>query len=61
MSTVEWRDWNSNLNNWTGTLNIPQSSVTGVPLPSAAWMGLALLGGMGIVSRLQRRRQLATA
>lgn len=30
-----------------------------VPLPRSAWMGLAMLGGLGIVTRLRRRRQVA--
>lgn len=37
-----------------------QVSTNAVPLPSAAWMGLGLLGGVGLVARL-RRRGFATA
>jgi len=32
-----------------------------VPLPSAAWMGLGLLGGLGIVSRLRKRKHAKLA
>ena len=28
-----------------------------IPLPPAAWMGLAMLGGLGIVARLRKRKQ----
>ena len=31
-----------------------------VPLPASVWTGLSLLGGMGLVALVRRRRQLAT-
>ena len=36
-------------------VDVPDAPV--VPLPSAAWMGLGLLGGLGIVARLRGRRR----
>ena len=34
-------------------------SVSAVPLPTSAWMGLALLGGMGVVGVMRRRMRSA--
>lgn len=34
----------------------PQLNVTLVPLPPAAWMGLGLLGAMGLIRRVRSRR-----
>ena len=35
------------------------SAVSAVPLPASAWMGLALLGGMGVVGVMRRRMRSA--
>lgn len=43
-----------------GSESVDRVSVSGVkvvPLPPAAWLGLGLLGGMGLVRRLRRRRR----
>lgn len=32
-------------------------SLTAVPLPPAGWLGLGLLGGLGLIRRLRRRRE----
>ena len=34
-------------------------SVSAVPLPASAWMGLVLLGGMGVVGVMRRRMRSA--
>ena len=34
-------------------------SVSAVPLPTSAWMGLVLLGGMGVVGVMRRRMRSA--
>ena len=53
MNSVVWSDWNTSMNNWTGTLNIPRGSV-GVPEPGTlTLLGLGLLG-LGLS---RRRRQ----
>jgi len=51
------------ISNWTGGLGSPHgmriefTSATAevVPLPSAAWLGLGLLGALGLARRLKRR------
>lgn len=53
MNTVNFSDWNSSTPNWTGSVNIPGSSVNAVPEPtSVALLALGLLG-LGF----SRRRQ----
>jgi len=53
---------NSNGSNPTtgfaGNSGTPSVGAT-VPLPAAAWSGMALLGGMGIVSKIRRRSKQA--
>ncbi len=45
MTSANWADWNSSQANWTGSINVPGSSVGNVPEPtSVALAGLALLG-----------------
>jgi len=38
-----------------------EASVSAVPLPSSALMGLGLLGGLGVVSRLRKRKPATAA
>ena len=42
-----------------GGYNSMALSVSAVPLPASAWMGLALLGGMGVVGVMRRRMRSA--
>ena len=51
MNSVNFSDWNSDTANWTGTLNIPESSAGNVPEPGTlALFGLAAIGG-GLMRR----------
>jgi len=34
-------------------------TTTAVPVPAAAWMGMAMLGGLGIVGKIRRKRHAA--
>jgi hypothetical protein len=39
------------------TAGIGATDVSAAPLPSAAWMGLGLLGGLGVAFQIKRRRR----
>jgi hypothetical protein len=49
MNSVNYADWNTSANNWTGSIFIPNSSVVSTP-GTLALAGLALLG-LGLVRR----------
>ncbi|HEV8606355.1 MAG TPA: hypothetical protein VGQ99_13365 [Tepidisphaeraceae bacterium] len=40
-------------------IDLPFSNTPAVPLPSAAWMGMGLLGSLALATRIRRRMRLA--
>ncbi|MEH6814842.1 MAG: PEP-CTERM sorting domain-containing protein, partial [Motiliproteus sp.] len=56
MNTVNWSDWNSSTPNWTGSLNIPTSSVGDPTVPEPGTLALLALGlaGIGFRKRIAR-------
>lgn len=58
MNTVNWSNWNTNTNNWTGTIVIT-GEVAGVPEPASLTM--LGLGAIGLAGYAWRRRQKKAA
>ncbi|MEH6627630.1 MAG: PEP-CTERM sorting domain-containing protein [Motiliproteus sp.] len=56
MNSANWSDWNSSTPNWTGTLNIPTSSVGDPTVPEPGTLALLALGlaGIGFRKRIAR-------